>query len=112
MFQAVLDGVPPICTPSGSAAPDPVRSMLIRGMTVAPTASTCAGVGSGHGSPGVGWSLDPAGAAPLAGGAVAVVVELLAAVAGAVGSRLGRWFAFVLLACTVVCCNRLYRPEG
>jgi NADPH-dependent curcumin reductase CurA len=30
------------------------------------------------------------------------MVELLAAATGPVGSRLGRWFAFVLLACAVV----------
>jgi hypothetical protein len=42
-----------------------------------------------------------------AGGAVAVVPELLAAAAGPVGSRFEAWFAFVLLACAVVCFNRL-----
>jgi hypothetical protein len=35
------------------------------------------------------------------------MVELLAAAWGAVGLELGRWFAFVLLACAVVCFNRL-----
>jgi hypothetical protein len=37
------------------------------------------------------------------------MVELLQAVAGAVGPGrdAGRWFAFVLVACAVVCFNRL-----
>jgi hypothetical protein len=35
------------------------------------------------------------------------VAELLAAAAGALGPGLGRWFAFVLVACALVCFNRL-----
>jgi hypothetical protein len=51
--------------------------------------------------------IDQAGTASLAGGTVAVLVELLAAAAGAVDRDSGRWFAFVLVACAVVCFNRL-----
>lgn len=40
-----------------------------------------------------------AGTAAVEGRAGAVVVELLAAVAGAMGRDWGRWFAFVLVAC-------------
>jgi hypothetical protein len=35
------------------------------------------------------------------------VAELLQAAAGAVDRDAGRWFAFVLVACAVVCFNRL-----
>jgi hypothetical protein len=41
------------------------------------------------------------------GRAVAVVAELLAALAVPWDRDGGRWFAFVLVACAVVCCNRL-----
>jgi hypothetical protein len=43
------------------------------------------------------------GTAPLAGGAVAVMVELLQALQVRWDRDSGRWFAFVLLACAVVC---------
>jgi hypothetical protein len=55
---------------------------------------------------------DTAGTPSLAGGAGAVVVELLPAAAGAVGRDSRRWLAFVLLACALVCFNRLESAKG
>jgi hypothetical protein len=50
----------------------------------------------------------PAGwAAPVKGRAVTVMAELLAAAAGGWDRDSGRWFAFVLLACALVCFKRL-----
>ena len=57
--------------------------------------------------PARGGVVGQAWAPPVEGGAVAVVVELLQAAGGTVGQRAGRWFAFVLVACAVVCFNRL-----
>jgi hypothetical protein len=39
------------------------------------------------------------------------MVELLAALQVRWDRDSGRWFAFVLLACAVVCCNRLSPKE-
>jgi hypothetical protein len=50
--------------------------------------------------------VDPAGAPPLAGGAGAVVAELLAAAAGPLGLGLGAVVALVLLACALTCIQR------
>jgi hypothetical protein len=56
------------CGPrQGGGAPGPSSCTQTRAMTAAPTVPGCGGVGSGHGSPGVGWSPRP-GLAATAGG--------------------------------------------
>ena len=62
----------------------------------------CGSVGSPRGLPGVGWSPRPPLAGSLEGRAIAVVVELLSAVAGAWERDSARFFAVVLLACALV----------
>jgi hypothetical protein len=69
----------------GGGAPGPPRSTPTKATTAAPTGPTCAVVGSGRGSPAVGRVVDQAGSPSLVGRAVAVMVELLQAAAGAVG---------------------------
>jgi hypothetical protein len=48
----------------------------------------------------------------MAGGAIAVVAELLQAAWDAMDRDSGRWFTFVLVACAVVCFNRLEPARG
>jgi hypothetical protein len=64
----------------------------------------CDGVGSSRGSLGVDRVVNAAWSPSLAGGAGAVVVERLQV---RWDRDAGRWFAFVLVACAVVCFNRL-----
>jgi transposase len=59
------------------------------------------------GEQGQGGVLGTAWPASVEGRAVAVMVELLAATAGALDRDSGRWFAFVLVACAIVCFDRL-----
>jgi hypothetical protein len=89
------------------AAPGPASSMLTRGTTAEGTGRTCGGVGSGRGSLGVDRILDPIWPAPMEGRAVAVVVSCWRRLQVRWDRDAGRWFAFVLLACAVVCFNRL-----
>jgi transposase len=89
MFQALLDDVPAVLTPSGRRRTRPTRSPVTRRTTARPTAPTCVAAGSSRGSPGVGSTPQRARASSLEGGTVAVLVELLAAPAGALGPGLG-----------------------
>src|SRR5215216_1330253 len=73
----------------GGGAPDLPRSTPTKAMTAESTGRICAGVGSPHGSPGVGWSRRPGLGATVEGRAVAVVAELLQAVVGALGPGCG-----------------------
>jgi hypothetical protein len=113
MLAAVVDDIPPVPTPRVVGAADPPRSTPTRAMTATPTAPIFGGVGATRGSPGVGSSPPPG----------------WDATAGGWSGRCrgpgcfrrlqlrwdqdsGRWFAFVLLACAVVCCNRLHQAGG
>jgi hypothetical protein len=72
-----------------------------------PTAPICDVVRFGRGSPGVGSSRH-CGWGGIAGRSrVAVMAELLAAAWIRWDRDSGRWFAFVPVACAVVCFNRL-----
>jgi transposase len=51
--------------------------------------------------------VDPAGTPPLEGRAGAVLAELFRRLQVRWDGEAGRWFAFVLVACAVVCFNRL-----
>jgi hypothetical protein len=107
MFQAVVDDVPPIRTPAGRRRARPGKLAADKGLDSRATMPTC-GVWD-QVTDCSAWDrvVDAAWASPLEGRAVAVVVERLAAAAGAVGQGCRRWFAFVLVACAVVCFNRL-----
>ena len=67
MFQAVLDDVPPVRTPSGRRRTRPVKLHADKGYDSRANRAYLRVVGSSHGSPGVGWSPRP-GLAGTAGG--------------------------------------------
>jgi Transposase DDE domain len=85
MFQAVLDDVPPIRTPSGRRRTRPATVQADKGYDSRATGPIC-GVGD-HRADRPAWDgvIGQAWTPPLAGGADAVVVELLQAAAGALG---------------------------
>jgi hypothetical protein len=89
MLAAVVDDIPPVRTRRAAGGSGQAGWTPTRATTARPTAPGCAGVGSGRGSLGGGSSPRPGWAASLAGGAGAVMAELLAAAAGPLGSGLG-----------------------
>jgi transposase len=108
MFQAVLDDVPPIRTPSGVGAPGRARSTPTRHTTAARTERTCGVVGSRpriarrgvESSVRLGrhrWRIERA----------LSWLSCFRRLQVRWDRDAGRWFAFVLVACAVVCFNRL-----
>jgi hypothetical protein len=67
MFEAVVDGVPAVRTPSGRRRTRPVKLHADKGYDSRANRATCGVVGSGRGSPGVGWSPRPGLAATVGG---------------------------------------------
>jgi hypothetical protein len=108
MFQAILDDVLPIRTPSGRSAHPTGQGPRRQGIRQRCEPSVpAASWDQTANRPAQGGIVGAAWAPPLEDRAGVVVAELLQAPAGAVGRDAGRWFAFVLLACAVVCFNRL-----
>jgi hypothetical protein len=107
LLAAVVDDIPPVRTPRGGGALDPAASTPTRGTTATSTVRGCGVVGSGRGLPGVGSSRRPGWDATAGGWSGRCH-------GSGCWRRLqvrwdrasGRWFAFVRLACAVVCCNR------
>jgi DDE family transposase len=89
MLAALVDDIPPVRTPSGRRRVRPDKSHADKGYDSRPTALGCDGGGSGPDRAAWDRVVGPARAPPLAGGAVAVVGELLQAAAGAVGPGFG-----------------------
>jgi hypothetical protein len=108
MFQAVLDDIPPVLTPSGRRRCRPgklhgdkgcdsaANRAYLRRRGIRPRIAR-RGIESSERLGRHRWKVER----------VAVVAELLAAARSAVGPGSGRWFAFVLLACALTCFNRL-----
>jgi transposase len=107
VFQALLDDVPPIRTPAGRRRTRPGTVHADQADDSQPTARGCGGVGSPRGSPTVGSSPRSGWDAIAGGSSGRCPGELLQAAPGAMDRDSGRWLGFVLVACAVICCNRL-----
>ena len=108
MFQAVVDDVPPVRTPAGGGAPGPARSTLTRATTAAANRAYLRrrGITARIARRGVEsstrlgrhrWRVERSLSWLSCWRRLQVRWD----------RDSGRWFAFVLLACAVVCFNRL-----
>ena len=108
MFQALVADIPPVRTPAGRRRTRPAKVHADKGYDSRANRAWLRRVGSSRGSPGGSSSPQP-GLAATAGRSNGALSWL------SCFRRLqlrwdrdaGRWFAFVLVACAVVCFNRL-----
>jgi Putative transposase of IS4/5 family (DUF4096)/Transposase DDE domain len=106
MLAAVVDDIPAVRTPRDGDGAAPPGSMPIRAMTAGPTGPGCGCVGSRRGS--LGGRLSRQRGLDATAGEWSGRCRGLVASGGCrcAGIRMrGRWFAFVLVACAVVCAS-------
>jgi hypothetical protein len=111
MLAAVVDDIPPVRTPSGRRRTRPAKVHADKGYdSRANRAWLRRPWDQPAGRPAGDRVVDPAGAAPLAGEWSLSWLGCFRRLQLRWDRDSGRWFAFVLLACALVCFNRLHQP--
>jgi hypothetical protein len=107
LLAAMVDDVPALRTPSGRRRRLPAKLYADKAYDSRQSSSAAAPRDRATHRPARGRVLGAAWPLPLADRALPVVAGWLATVAGAVGPGRGAVFAFALVACAIVCFNRL-----
>jgi hypothetical protein len=109
LLATVVEEIPPVATPAGRRRTRPGKLHTTRPMTAMPTCPICADGGSLHASPGESGVINQAGSAPLKIERSLSWLSCYRRLQVRWERDSGRFFAFVLLACALVCfsgCSR------